>query len=208
MNESFVGKLVRLENKNWVKRARSASAGAVSAVFLVGCTLPSSEPMVPQAQVGVAAEISQGIVITSVPVTIEGDRTGVGSAGGAGVGGAGAVAATGGGGTEAIIAGAVGAVAGAVVGQAVEERVTRAQGQRVTIRMDDGRIIEVVQEAQEGIFMEGDRVNVAIGAGNTRVSMVTGIDTRSEASGEPAWYDLQEPTPYENPEPARISSQY
>jgi len=183
----------------WTRRAAPTIAVLFS-LALTGCTMPSSGPMVPPSQVGVAAEISQGTVIISEPVTIEGDRTGVGSAGGAGVGGAGAVAATGGGGTEAIIAGAVGAVAGAVVGQAVEERVTRAQGQRVTIRMDDGRIIEVVQEANEGVFMEGDRVNVAIGAGNTRVSMVTGIDTRDESAGQPAWYDL--------PEPAQVSSQY
>ncbi len=38
----------------------------------------------------------------------------------------------------------------------------------------------VVQEAQQGVFMEGDRVNVAVGSGVTRVSMVTGADTRDE----------------------------
>lgn len=173
-------------------------AGALSAV-LVGCTAPSVEPMVPRAHVGVAAELSQGTVIQSVPVTIEGDNSGIGTMGGAGVGGAGAVAAAGGGGPEAIVASAVGAVAGAVVGKAVEERVTRQPGQRVTIRLDDGKIIEVVQEAQQGVFMEGDRVNVAVGAGVTRVSMVTGADTRDEAR-QPAWY--------ERDEPARISSQY
>lgn len=179
-------------------RIRVSVALLVSA-SLVGCVSETAEPMVPRAHVGVAAELSQGVVITSVPVTIEGDNSGVGTMGGAGVGGAGGVAAAGGGGTEAIVASAVGAVAGAVVGKAVEERVTRKPGQRVTIRMDDGKIIEVVQEAEDGIFLEGDRVNVAVGAGVTRVSMVTGSDTRDELR-EPAWY--------ERDEPARINSQY
>ena len=166
---------------------------------LVGCVATTSEPMVPRAHVGVAAELSQGTVITSVPVTIEGDNSGIGTMVGAGVGGASGVAAAGGGGAEAIVASAVGAVAGSIVGKAVEERVTRKPGQRVTIRLDDGKIIEVVQEAEEGVFLEGDRVNVAVGAGVTRVSMVTGSDTRDE---------LREPSWYERDQPARISSQY
>jgi len=164
-------------------------------VGLVGCMAQTTDPMVPRAHVGVAAELTQGRVISSVPVTIEGDDSGIGTMGGAGMGGASGVVAAGGGGTEAIIASAVGAVAGAVVGRTVEERVTRKAGQRVTIRLDDGKIIEVVQAADEGVFLEGDRVNVAIGAGVTRVSMVIGSDTR-----EPAWY--------ERDEPARINSQY
>ncbi len=147
--------------------------------------------MVPQAQVGVAATVTQGRVISSVPVTIEGDRTNLGTVSGGAIGGA-----AGSGGrydTTGIIAGAVGAAAGAVVGQAVEEAATRKPGQRIMIQLDDGSIVEVVQEAEEGYFREGDRVNVAVGAGNTRVTMSTGIDmSGSEGSGEPAWYELSE----------------
>lgn len=175
------------------------SVAVVMSVALAGCVSETAEPMVPRAHVGVAAELSQGIVITSVPVTIEGDNSGVGTMGGAGVGGASGVAAAGGGGTEAIVASAVGAVAGSIVGKAVEERVTRKPGQRVTIRLDDGKIIEVVQEAEDGIFLEGDRVNVAVGAGVTRVSMVTGSDAPVQVR-EPAWYEADEP--------ARINSPY
>jgi outer membrane lipoprotein SlyB len=177
---------------------RVGVACILSAV-LVGCMSSTTDPMVPRAHVGVAAELTQGRVISAVPVTIEGDNSGIGTMGGAGVGGAGGVAAAGGGGTEAIMASAVGAVAGAVVGKVVEERVTRKPGQRVTIRLDDGKIIEVVQEAEEGIFLEGDRVNVAVGDGVTRVSMAIGTDTREEIR-EPAWYEADRP--------AQISSQY
>jgi len=168
-----------------------AAFAIVASLIFSGCTLPSANGVVPQAQVGVAATISQGRVISSEPVTIEGDRSTVGSAGGAAVG---AAAASGGRfDTEGIIVGAVGATAGAVMGQAIEEAATRKRGQRITIMMDDGTLMEVVQEASDGYFREGDRVNVAIGNGNTRVSMSIGMDAGSTPiSAEPAWYEGEE----------------
>lgn len=151
----------------------------------IGCTLPSSKPLIPQAQVGVAATLQQGTVIRVEAVMIEGDKSNLGTVGGAAIGGAGAA-----GGrydTAGIIAGAVGAAAGAVVGQAVEEAATRESGQRIMLRLDNGDMIEVVQSAEEGYLREGDRVDVAVGAGNTRVSLSLGIDPTP--AGEPAWYE-------------------
>ena len=55
------------------------------------------------------------------------------------------------------------------------------------LRMDNGDMIEVVQSAEDGLFREGDRVDVAVGAGNTGVSMSLGIDMGP--SGEPIWYE-------------------
>ncbi|MCF3649516.1 hypothetical protein [Synoicihabitans lomoniglobus] len=155
-----------------------------------GCTMPSSTPLVPQAHVGVAAELTTGRVISSEPVTIEGDNSGIGTYGGAGLGGAGGVAAAGGGGIESIVASAAGAVAGSVIGKAVEERVTREEGQRVTIELSNGKVIEVVQSAKDGYFHEGDRVNVAMGDGVTRVSMAGGIDSYEDRP--PAWYEVDD----------------
>ncbi|GAB5560974.1 MAG: glycine zipper 2TM domain-containing protein [Synoicihabitans sp.] len=158
---------------------------AVLLVFGTGCTMPSSEPLIPQAQVGVAATLKQGTVVSVQPVKIEGNKTNLGTMSGAAIGGAGAT-----GGrydTTGIIAGAVGAAAGAIVGQAVEEVATREDGQRIMLRMDNGDMIEVVQSAEDGYFQEGDRVDVAVGAGNTRVSLSLGIDRT--VSGEPAWYE-------------------
>lgn len=156
-----------------------------------GCTFPSSEPLIPQSQVGVAATLRQGTVVRVAAVTIEGDKTNLGTMGGGAVGGAGGAAAAGGRyDTGGIIAGAVGAAAGAIVGQAVEEVATREEGQRIMLRMDNGDMIEVVQSAEDGYFREGDRVDVAVGAGNTRVSMSIGIDVGE--SGDPIWYEKAE----------------
>ncbi len=160
-------------------------SAAALVILGTGCTMPSSEPLIPQAQVGVAATLTQGTVVSVQSVKIEGKKTNLGTMGGAAVGGAGAA-----GGrydTAGIIAGAVGAAAGAVVGQAVEEVATREDGQRIMLRMDNGDMIEVIQSAEDGYFQEGDRVDVAVGAGNTRVAMSVGIDRM--ASGEPAWYE-------------------
>jgi outer membrane lipoprotein SlyB len=159
-----------------------------AALFWSGCTFPSSEPLIPQSQVGVAATLRQGTVVSVAAVTIEGDKTNLGTMGGGAIGGAGGAGAAGGRyDTGGIIAGAVGAAAGAIVGQAVEEAATREKGQRIMLRMDNGDMIEVVQSAEDGLFREGDRVDVAVGAGNTRVSMSLGIDMGP--SGEPIWYE-------------------
>jgi outer membrane lipoprotein SlyB len=130
--------------------------------------------------------MSMGRVVSSQPVGIEGQKSNLGQMGGAGLGGV--AASQGRYDTGGLVAGAVGAVAGAVLGQAVEEVATRKEGQRIIIQMDDGRMIEIVQEAEDGYFHEGDRVQVAEGGGASSVSMAMGIDTKAP-NAEPAWYE-------------------
>ena len=63
----------------------------------------------------------------------------------------------------------VGAVVGGVAGSAVEEGVTRKTGLEITVRLDNGQLTSVVQEADE-VFRAGDRVRLLSGAGGTRVT--------------------------------------
>ena len=58
------------------------------------------------------------------------------------------------------LASAGGAVAGAIVGQQVEKSLTKKLAQEITIEMDDGSTVVVVQEAKEPPFNTGDRVSV------------------------------------------------
>lgn len=100
------------------------------------------------------------------PVVIEGRTDGVVGAGaGAIVGG---IAGSNiGGGRGASIATVLGAVAGGVAGQRIEEATSRRQGQEVTLRLDNGQLISVVQEVVDGRFFHpGDRVRV-LGQGST-----------------------------------------
>ncbi|MBA4501230.1 outer membrane lipoprotein [Marinobacterium marinum] len=118
-------------------------------------------------QVGKAQSVQYGIVESVTPVRIEGRTDGVvGSGTGAVVGGiAGSHI---GGGTGRTLATVVGAVAGGVAGQHIEKSATERQGQEITIRLDDGGVLSVVQEVENGRFFQpGDRIRV-LGQGRSR----------------------------------------
>lgn len=103
------------------------------------------------------------------PVVIEGDRSNKGALAGGLIGGAAGHATTGS--STQPLATAVGAVAGAIVGQAAEEKLTRAQGAEITLKMDNGQNIIIVQEVKSvDEFAVGERVRVIAGSGKLRVS--------------------------------------
>lgn len=114
--------------------------------------------------------VEYAIVESVTPVIIDGRTDGVVGAGaGAIVGGL--AGSTVGGGKGSSIATVLGAVAGGIAGQALEENATREQGQEITLRLDSGRTISVVQAVENNMFFRpGDRVRVLTGGGNVRVS--------------------------------------
>lgn len=137
-------------------------------VALSGCSFPSSKVLVPASQAGVMHTLDLGTVVAVRSVVLEGEKTNLGTIGGAAVGGA----ATSPGKnrtTGKLVAQAAGAVVGAVAGQAVEEVATREGAQEITIRLDSGRTVMITQESSNGLFREGDRVQVAHGAGSAMV---------------------------------------
>lgn len=137
--------------------------------LLAGCTFPSSRPVVRGSQAGVVQNVETGIITSVREVTIEGTKGNIGMYGGGLIGGA---AGSGvGSGVGRSIASAGGAVVGAVTGQAVEEAVTRKRGQEISVRMQDGRTIVITQEVQNGLFQEGDRVQILDSGGQARVRM-------------------------------------
>lgn len=109
-----------------------------------------------------------GQVVGLRPVVLEGTKTGVGTISGAAIGG---IAGSGvGQGRGSAIVGVIGAVAGGVIGSKVEEAATRTQGIEVTVKLDSGETLAVVQEASPNDrFALGDRVRLLSTGGNTRV---------------------------------------
>lgn len=108
-----------------------------------------------------------GVVESVRPVQIEGTRSGIGPAAGAVVGG---VAGSGvGGGRGSAVAAVVGAVAGGVAGQAIEEGTTRKNGVEVTVKLNSGALVAIVQEADE-TFKPGDRVRILSDGRTSRVT--------------------------------------
>jgi len=103
------------------------------------------------------------------PVVIEGDRSQKGQMAGGIIGGAAGYGVTDSS-TRALTT-AIGAVAGAVVGQIAEEKMTRAQGLEITIKLDNGESIIIVQEVKDvSDFVAGDRVKLVSGSGKLHVT--------------------------------------
>ena len=115
-------------------------------------------------------QVQFGNVISVRPVVIEGNREGiVGNLGGGVIGGI--AGSTLGDGSGRAIATVIGAIAGGVAGQAAQEKATRKQGQEISIRMESGRTVSVVQEVVEDKFFKpGERVRLLEVNGVTRVT--------------------------------------
>lgn len=113
-------------------------------------------------------EVKMGVVESVRNVRLEGTESGVGAVAGGAVGGI-AGSSVGGGKGQAIGA-VLGAVAGGVAGAAAEEALTRKPGLEITVRLDSGRTIAVVQEDTGERFAIGDRVRILESGGQARVT--------------------------------------
>ena len=113
--------------------------------------------------------VRMGTVISVSDVTIDGTKGAVGAITG---GAAGAAAGHQiGKGEGKIAATAAGAIAGALTGASIERKVTKKPGVEITVKLDDGDTIAVIQEKDPSeTFVVGDRVRVLKSSdGTTRV---------------------------------------
>jgi outer membrane lipoprotein SlyB len=115
-----------------------------------------------------AYEVRMATVVSLRAVEIGGTRTGAGTAAGAVVGGI--AGSTVGEGKGSAITAVLGAVAGGVAGTAIEKGVTKKPGLELTVQLDSGRTIAVVQQDTGERFQIGDRVRVLESGGETRIS--------------------------------------
>ena len=132
-----------------------AAIGAMLA--LSGCATTQYES-VPSSSVSTAQHLELGTVVAVRSVTIDGEATNLGQYGGIILGSA--VGSTVGRGEGSVIAGAAGAVAGAVIGEKIEKAARSKIAQEITVDLDDGGTIVVVQELKEPVFAQGDRVSL------------------------------------------------
>lgn len=137
------------------------------AILLAGCASSNSGGVYSRDQTRQVQTVKMGVVESVRTVKIEGTSSGVGAATGAVVGGV--AGNTMGGGKGRILTTVVGAVAGGLAGSAAEEGITRKDGLELTVKLDSGQILAIVQEADEQ-FHPGERVRVLEGGGVTRVS--------------------------------------
>ena len=152
-----------------MKRVVVSLLAAVAVVALSGCASSLSGGTYSRDQARVAQDVEYGRVEAVRVVAIEGTKTNIGTGAGAIAGGvAGAEVSSGT--TTRTVGALAGALIGGVVGSAAEEGITRQNGLEITVRLDSGRSIAVVQTADVQ-FRPGDRVRVLYSRdGTTRVT--------------------------------------
>ncbi|OQW95133.1 MAG: hypothetical protein BWK79_03490 [Beggiatoa sp. IS2] len=136
------------------------------AVTLIGCTPSRSGSVYTHEQARRVQQIETGIIVGVRNVQIEGER-GVGTLGGAAIGGI-AGSSVGGGRGQAIMT-VAGGILGGIIGAATEEGITRKNALQITVKLDSGRTVAVVQEADVD-YGVGDRIHLLTDGYETRVS--------------------------------------
>ena len=151
-----------------MRQRKIALAAAVLAATITGCAAPGlGGGSYSRDQARREQTVRMGYVESVREVKLEGTRSGVGPAAGAVAGGV--AGSSIGRGRGSILGAVAGAVIGGVAGQAVEQGVTAKQGVEVTVKLDSGQMVAVMQEADE-TFRPGDRVRILSDGGTSRVT--------------------------------------
>ncbi len=131
--------------------------GLMICLFIMGCASSMSPDTYSRDQAQKVQTVHEGEVIMVREVMIEGTKSGLGTIAGGAMGGVLGSAVGGGSGRRMAIVG--GAIAGGLAGSALEEEVTRQKGLEITVEMDNGEVVSIVQAADRD-FVVGDRVKV------------------------------------------------
>lgn len=135
-------------------------AGLITATACAPAVVP---PAYPAYQTGQAMSVQQGVVQSVRSVRIQGYPTGAGAAVGSTVGAI-AGAAAGSNSSYYYSSGSwwgalAGAIIGGLAGNAMETAAAQQNGLEVQVRLDDGRVLVIVQGGEE-LFRPGDDVDV------------------------------------------------
>ena len=150
------------------RKLRAATVAVLALLVLGGCAQGLGGGAYSRTEARRAMLVQFGTIESVRGVQLEGTKTPIGSVAGAAVGGI--AGSSVGGGRGSAVAAVLGAVAGGVAGSALEEGATRTPGVEVTVRLDNGQYLAVVQADGGESFRAGERVRVLRDGGTTRVS--------------------------------------
>ena len=140
----------------------------VGVVVLNGCATQSRSASVYRAgESSVEQAVRFGTVESIRPVTIQRDSKGVGVLAGGAVGGI--AGSSVGDGRSGQVGAVLGAVLGGIAGQAIEERANKVPGVEITVRLESGPLIAIVQEDDQSL-RAGDKVRLVGTGGSVRLS--------------------------------------
>ena len=140
---------------------------ALLSILLAACASSNSGSVYSRDEARKVQTIKTGVVESVRPVKLEGTKSPVGTIAGGAVGGI--AGSSVGGGRGSAIAAVIGAVVGGLAGSAAEEGITRKDGLEITVKLDGGGLVAVVQEADES-FKAGEKVRLVENGSTTRVS--------------------------------------
>jgi outer membrane lipoprotein SlyB len=149
-------------------RILNLTLALLAAVSVAGCASGLGGGDYERAEARRVMNVRMGVVESVRLVKLEGTKSPVGTLGGAAVGGI--AGSTVGGGKGSAIAAVVGAVVGGIAGAAAEEGMTRKQGVEVTVKMDNGEMLAIIQEDGGEGFKPGERVRLLQDGRTTRVT--------------------------------------
>ena len=151
-----------------MNHAKAVVAAAAVITVLTGCAAPGlGGGAYTREQARREQTVRMGHVESVREVKLEGTRSGVGA--GAGAVGGGIAGSSIGHGRGAALGALAGAVVGGIAGQVAEQGLTAKRGVEVTVKLDNGQMLAIVQEADE-TFRPGDRVRILSDGATSRVT--------------------------------------
>jgi outer membrane lipoprotein SlyB len=143
-------------------------AVSLLAALLAACASSNSGSVYSRDEARKVQTVKTGVIESVRQVKLEGTKSPVGTIAGGAVGGI-AGSSIGGDGASGAIGAVIGAVIGGLAGAATEEGITRKDGVELTVKLDGGGLIAIVQEADE-VFAAGEKVRILESGGVSRVS--------------------------------------
>lgn len=149
-----------------MKKWLMGSAMMFLIIILTGCQTPMSGSSYERREARKMQTVYYGTVVSVNEVTIQGEAGPAGTITGATAGAA--IGHSVGQGTGKTAATIIGGVAGAVAGGAVEKKLTTKVGLEITVKLEDGKTVAIIQEkTPQDNFRPGDAVQVIYGSDGT-----------------------------------------
>lgn len=136
-------------------------------LFVGACASSNSGSVYKRDDARKVQTVKTGVVESVRTVRLEGTKSPVGTVAGGAIGGI--AGSSIGSGRGSAVAAVIGAVAGGLAGSAAEEGITRKDALEITVKLDGGGLIAIVQEADEQ-FNPGDSVRIIENGDTSRVT--------------------------------------
>lgn len=154
---------------------------AMAAMLLLAACSTTSPDVVSRNEAQRLSTVVDAVVLSSRPVVVEGQQSGLGAAAG------GVAGSSVGGSRDAVVVGIIGAVVGGVIGNAVERSTTREDAVEILVQLRNGDRRSVVQAKAAETFNPGDPVILVTTGGRVRVTKAPVVPAAVPASA-PAPY--------------------